>query len=168
MKIIPKFDDAKFKRKLQQQIREQPKQVKRALGRTAEFLIGDIRKRTFSGKDARGANFKPYSKKPYFFNVGSENKPTYRTFDGGYAAFRAYKGRKTNKVDLNFTGKMMGNITQRANSKSAIIFFASKTQAEKALGNQEKNGREFFMIGNRDKTLIDFFAKELFKQNKLR
>lgn len=147
MKITPKVDDAKFKRKLDQQIREQPRQVQKALGRTAEFLLGLIRNRTQKGKDADGRNFKPY-------------KPEYK-------AFRQQRGRQIRFPDLNFSGNMLSNMTQKSDPKQATLFFASKFQNIKAIGNQKK--RPFFLIGdNERKTLINFFAKELFKQNKLR
>lgn len=147
MKITPKIDDANFKRKLDQQLRDQPRQVQIALGRTAEFLLGLIRKRTQKGTDADGKNFRPY-------------KPEYK-------AFRRAKGRQTRFPDLNFSGQMLSNMTQKANPKQAILFFANKFQNLKAVGNQKK--RPFFLIGDRErKTLIDFFAKELFKQNRLK
>jgi hypothetical protein len=147
MKITPKVDDAKFKRKLNQQLREQPRQVQIALGRTAEFLLGMIRKRTQKGKDADGSNFKPYTPE--------------------YKSFRREKGRQVRFPDLNFSGQMLSNMTQKASPKEAILFFANKFQNAKAVGNQKK--RPFFLIGDKEqKTLIDFFAKELFKQNKLR
>ena len=147
MKITPKIDDANFKRKLDQQLRDQPRQVQIALGRTAEFLLGLIRKRTQKGKDADGKNFRPY-------------KPEYK-------AFRREKGRQVRFPDLNFSGQMLSNMTQKANPKQAILFFANKFQNLKAVGNQKK--RPFFLIGDRErKTLIDFFAKELFKQNRLK
>ena len=147
MKITPKVDDARFKRKLDQQIREQPRQVQKALGRTAEFLLGLIRNRTQKGKDADGRNFKPY-------------KPEYK-------AFRQQRGRQIRFPDLNFSGNMLSNMTQKSDPKQATLFFASKFQNIKAIGNQKK--RPFFLIGdNERKTLINFFAKELFKQNKLR
>ena len=148
MKIIPKVDDARLKRKLNQQIREQPRQVQIALGRTAEFLIGLIRKRTQKGKDADGISFK--------------NKYTPQ-----YKEFRRQKGRQVQFPDLNFSGQMLSNMTQKATPKQAILFFANKFQNVKAVGNQKK--RPFFLIGNKEqKTLINFFNKELFKQNKLR
>ena len=167
MKITPKIDDRKLRRKINKQIKDQPRQTQLALGRTAEFLIGDIRKRTQSGKDANNNIFKGYSTKPYFFNIGSKGSPVYRTFENGYKEFRQFKGRQNNTVDLNFSGKMLSNITQTSNSKQAIIFFASTNQAEKAIGNQEKNKREFFKIGDRSKQLINFFAKEFKKASKL-
>jgi len=147
MKITPKVDDAKFKRKLNQQFKEQPRQIKIALGRTAEFLLDLIKKRTQKGKDADNKKFKPY-------------KPEYKVF-------RKSKGRQTRYPDLNFYGNMLSNMTQKSNPKQAILFFASKFQNLKAIGNQKK--RPFFLIGDRErKTLIDFFAKELFKQNRLK
>jgi len=127
--------------------RTNPRAIKIALGRTAEFLLGTIRKRTQRGKDADGMNFRPY-------------KPEYK-------AFRREKGRQVRFPDLNFSGQMLSNMTQKSNSKFATLFFASKFQNLKAMGNQKK--RPFFLIGDKEqKTLIDFFAKELFKQNKLR
>ena len=147
MKITPKVDDARFKQKLDQQIREQPRQVQIALGRTAEFLLGIIRNRTQKGKDADGGNFRPY-------------KPEYKSF-------RRQKGRQVRFPDLNFSGQMLSNMTQKSSPKEAILFFANKFQNMKAVGNQKK--RPFFLIGDREsKTLINFFAKELFKQNKLK
>jgi len=147
MKITPKVDDRRLRRKINQQLREQPNQVKIALGRTAEFLLGLIRNRTQKGKSADGISFRPY-------------KPEYK-------AFRREKGRQVRFPDLNFSGQMLSNMTQKANPKQAILFFASKFQNLKAVGNQKK--RPFFLIGDKEqKTLIDFFAKELFKQNRLK
>ena len=138
-------------KKLSKQIddfqRKNPRAIKIALGRTAEFLLGTIRNRTQKGKDADGIPFRPY-------------KPEYK-------AFRREKGRQVRFPDLNFSGQMLSNMTQKANTKFATLFFANKFQNLKAVGNQQK--RKFFLIGNKEqKTLIDFFAKELFKQNKLR
>jgi hypothetical protein len=61
---------------------------------------------------------------------------------------------------------MLSNMTQKSNPTQAIIFFANKFQAMKAVGNQKK--RKFFAIGDREtSTLINFFAKEFKKVNKL-
>ena len=147
MKITPTVDDRRLQQKIDQQIREQPRQIQTVLGRTAEFLMGLIKQRTQKGKDADNRNFPPY-------------KPEYK-------AFRRQKGRQVNYPDLNFSGQMLSNMTQKSDPKKAILFFANKFQAMKAVGNQKK--RPFFLIGDKEqKTLIDFFAKELFKQNKLR
>ena len=146
MKIIPKVDDRRLQQKINKQIREQPRQIKTILGRTAEFLMGLIKQRTQRGKDADSKSFAPY-------------KPEYK-------AFRREKGRQVNFPDLNFSGQMLSNMTQKSDPKKAIIFFANKFQSMKAVGNQKK--RPFFLIGDREtKTLINFFAKEFKKVNKL-
>jgi hypothetical protein len=146
MKITPKVDDKRLQRKLDQQIREQPRQIKIVLGRTAEFLMGLIKQRTQRGKNADGLSFAPY-------------KPEYK-------AFRREKGRQVNFPDLNFSGQMLSNMTQKTSPTQSIIFFANKFQAMKAVGNQKK--RKFFAIGDRETTtLINFFAKEFKKVNKL-
>jgi len=146
MKIIPKIDDRRLRRKLDQQIREQPRQVRIALGRTAEFLMGVIKTRTQRGKDADGRSFKPYTLE--------------------YKAFRREKGKQVRYPDLNFAGNMLSNIAQKSNPKQAILFFASTAQNLKAVGNQKK--RTFFAVGDREgKTLINLFAKEFKKVSKL-
>ena len=147
MKITPKVDDRRLRRKINQQLREQPNQVKIALGRTAEFLLGLIRNRTQKGKSADGISFRPY-------------KPEYK-------AFRREKGRQVRFPDLNFSGQMLSNMTQKSDSKRAILYFANKFQNLKAVGNQKK--RPFFLISDKEqKTLINFFAKELFKLSNLK
>ena len=147
MKITPTITgDKELQRKLDRQIREQPRQVQIALGRTAEFLMGLIKQRTQRGKSADGLRFAPYTPE--------------------YKAFRRKKGRQTTFPDLNFKGNMLSNMTEKSDSKKAIIYFASKAQAIKAVGNNKK--RTFFAIGGREETtLINIFAKEFKKVNKL-
>jgi hypothetical protein len=146
MKVTATVDDKVLQQKIDRQIREQPRQIKTILGRTAEFLLGIIKQRTQRGKNADGIAFPSY-------------KPEYK-------AFRRERGRQVNYPDLNFSGQMLSNMTQKADSKQALLFFANKFQATKALGNQKK--RPFFAIGNREtKTIINFFAKEFKKVNKL-
>jgi hypothetical protein len=165
MKITPTVDDRKLQQKIDQQIREQPRQIQTALGRTAEFLLQDIKRRTQAGKDSKNNVFQGYSTTPYFFNIGSKANPVYKTFQGGYKEFRQFKGRQNNKVDLNFSGQMLSNMTQKSTPTQATLFFSNVFQAKKAIGNQKK--REFFAIGNRQKQIINFFAKEFKKVNKL-
>jgi len=146
MRVTATVDDKRLQQKIDQQVREQPKQIKVVLGRTAEFLMGLIKQRTQKGKNADGSSFAPY-------------KPEYKSF-------RREKGRQVSFPDLNFSGNMLSNMTQKSTSTQAIIFFASKAQAIKAVGNNKK--RKFFAIGNKEATtLINFFAKEFKKVNKL-
>jgi len=133
--------------KFQNLPKENTRNVKKALGRTAEFLLDRIQTRTQRGKNADGKGFKPYTK--------------------DYREFRKERGYPV-KPDLTFSGNMLSNMTQKHNNKQAILYFASKFENAKAVGNQVKNKRRFFSIGDKEqKTLINFFAKELFKLNKL-
>jgi len=130
----------------EKQIREQPLIVKKALGRTAEYLMFLIKKRTGEGKDYQGNNFVKYTSE--------------------YAKIRQAKGRQISYVDLNFSGQMLSSITQRSTPSFAIIYFASKFQNIKALGNQKK--RKFFAIGDKEVIpLTNMFMKEFNKLSAL-
>lgn len=133
--------------KIQKKLKPNPRNVKLALGRTAEFLLDRIQTRTQKGKDADSKPFKSYTK--------------------DYKEFRKQAGYSV-RPDLTFSGNMLSNMTQKHNNKTALLYFASKFENAKAVGNQVKNKRRFFLIGDKEqKTLINFFAKELFKLNKI-
>lgn len=144
MKFNVKLEDKKLQRKFKQDIRNRGKHLKIALGRTAEFLIDNIQQRTQRGKSASNKPFLPYTK--------------------AYREFRKQEGKKT-RPDLNFSGKMLANMTQRVTGRSAIIKFADTKQALKALGNQQK--RKFFAIGNRRNNINKVFSMEYKKLSKL-
>ena len=146
MRVTATVNDKVLQKKIDKQLRSQPKQIQMLLGKTAEFLMGLIKQRTQRGKSADGLRFAPYTPE--------------------YKAFRRKKGRQTTFPDLNFKGNMLSNMTQNSDSSKAIIYFASKAQAIKAVGNNKK--RTFFAIGNKEaSTIINFFAKEFKKVNKL-
>ena len=128
------------------QVREQPLIVKTALGRTAEFLMFLIKQRTAKGVNADGNSFPPYTQ--------------------DYKTFRQNAGRQVQFADLNFSGQMLSNITQKSEPSFAIIYFANKFQNVKALGNQKK--RKFFAIGDREQQpIINVFMKEFNKLSKI-
>ena len=128
------------------QVREQPLIVKTALGRTAEFLMLLIKQRTAKGVNADGNSFPPYTQ--------------------DYKTFRQNAGRQVQFADLNFSGQMLSNITQKSEPSFAIIYFANKFQNVKALGNQKK--RKFFAIGDREQQpIINVFMKEFNKLSKI-
>jgi len=130
----------------EKQIREQPNIIKTALGRTAEFLMFLIKQRTARGTNADGNAFPKYSAE--------------------YAFLRKKSGRQVSTPDLNFSGQMLSNITQKSNPNFAIIYFANKFQNVKALGNQTK--RKFFAIGYREQQpIINVFMKEYNKLSKI-
>jgi len=130
----------------EKQVREQPLIVKTALGRTAEFLMFLIKQRTAKGINADGNSFPPYTQ--------------------DYKTFRQNAGRQVQFADLNFSGQMLSNITQKSEPSFAIIYFANKFQNVKALGNQKK--RKFFAIGDREQQpIINVFMKEFNKLSKI-
>jgi hypothetical protein len=144
--ITVKDNSLQVAQNFEQQIREQPLIVKTALGRTAEFLMFLIKQRTAKGISADGNAFPKYTAE--------------------YAFLRKKAGRQTSTPDLNFSGQMLSNITQRSNPNFAIIYFANKFQNVKALGNQTK--RKFFSIGYREQQpIINVFMKEFNKLSKI-
>ena len=167
MKITVEDNSLQVAKNFEKQVREQPLIVKTALGRTAEFLMGLIKQRTQRGINADGNAFPPYSTKPYFFNITPRaGSPTYKTFEGGYKEYRNFMGKQSNKVDLNFFGNMLSNITQKSTPTQAIIYFANKFENTKALGNQRK--RKFFAIGQKEQQpIVNVFMKEYNKLSKL-
>ena len=146
MKLTISDNSLQVAKNFERQVREQPQIVKTALGRTAEFLIGLIKQRTAKGVSADNNSFPPYTEP--------------------YKTFRQNAGRQVERRDLNFSGQMLSNITQRSSPTEAIIYFANKFQNTKAYANQEilknKNkGQKFFGIGEREiQPIMNVFMKE--------
>ncbi len=146
MKITVEDNSLQVARNFEKQVREQPLIVKTALGRTAEFLMGLIKQRTARGISADGNSFPPYTE--------------------AYKTFRQQAGRQTQYPDLNFSGQMLSNITQKSQPTQAIIYFANKFQNTKALGNQKK--RKFFAIGAREiQPVMNVFMQTYNKLSKI-
>jgi len=146
MKITIEDNSLQVAKNFEKQVREHPLQVKTALGRTAEFLIGLIKQRTLRGKDYQGRSFPPYT------NV--------------YKEFRQQTGRQTQFPDLNFSGQMLSSITQKSEPDYAVIYFANKFQNVKAIGNQKK--RKFFAIGSQEiQPILNVFMKTYNKLSKV-
>jgi len=146
MKLTISDNSLQVAKNFERQVREQPQIVKTALGRTAEFLIGLIKQRTAKGISADNNSFPPYTEP--------------------YKTFRQNAGRQTKFPDLNFSGQMLSNITQRSEPSFAIIYFASKFQATKALGNQKK--RKFFAIAQKEQQpIMNVFMSEYNKLSKI-
>jgi len=146
MKITVEDNSLQVAKNFEKQVREQPQIVKTALGRTAEFLMGLIKQRTSRGVNSDGNSFPPYTE--------------------AYKKFRQNAGRQTQYPDLNFSGQMLSNITQRSQPTQAIIYFANKFQNTKALGNQKK--RKFFAIGAREiQPVMNVFMQTYNKLSKI-
>jgi hypothetical protein len=146
MKLTISDNSLQVAKNFEKQVREQPQIVKTALGRTAEFLMGLIKQRTARGMSADNNSFPPYTE--------------------AYKTFRQQAGRQTQYPDLNFSGQMLSNITQRSQPTQAIIYFANKFQNVKALGNQKK--RKFFAIGAREiQPVMNVFMQTYKKLSKI-
>jgi hypothetical protein len=146
MKLTISDNSLQVAKNFEKQVREQPQIVKTALGRTAEFLMGLIKQRTARGMSADGNSFPPYTE--------------------AYKTFRQQAGRQTQYPDLNFSGQMLSNITQRSQPTQAIIYFANKFQNVKALGNQKK--RKFFAIGAKEiQPIMNVFMQTYNKLSKI-
>jgi phage gpG-like protein len=121
MQISLKTNAKKVQAALKKKGKDVNKSIKRALSITAQQGINIIEDRTQDGKGYKGGAFKGYSEK--------------------YAKFRRKKGRSQN-VDLQFTGRMLGSMTSKADSKKATIFFTRAEEAKKAAMNNKT--RPFF------------------------
>jgi hypothetical protein len=139
MKITVEDNLKEVSAEVQRDIINQPNVLQKALGRTAEFIMFLIKKRTAIGQDSEGRQFPKYT--------------------SVYAGFRKSKGRQVAYADLNFTGQMLSNMTQRSTPSYAIIYFANKFQAVKAMGNNNK--RKFFTVGEKElQPIMNVFMNE--------
>ena len=114
----------------------------------AQRVHTNILTRTADGKDADGMPFSPYSP--------------------SWAKIRKEKGRPTEKVDLFFSGHMLGAITSKIQKKgTALLFFADAQQAAKAHGHISGwNGksdikRKFFALGKDDENDLGKWVEEI-------
>jgi len=148
-----------------------PNAIKKALANVSAFQIRNIRTRTERGISVNGSRFTPYSKKAYFFNVSPEGAtPQYKTFQGGYAQFRRYKGRQSSFPDLNFSGRMFSSLTSKITPTKGTLFFRQADANKKAFyhdvagAGKGKVVRPFFSINDTEADKIgQLFADKIFK-----
>ena len=90
---------------------------------------------------------------------GEGYKGAFAEYSDRYAEFRREKGRST-IPNLLFSGTMLGNMTQMANSNQAVIYFSRAAEAKKAAMN---NDIRPFMGFTRAESqeLSAFFARRL-------
>lgn len=139
MRVNLTFNDNAIRDKFASIERDLPSQLDTALYATAQYGENIILDRTKRGIGVNGA-FQPYSPK--------------------YAEFRRKKGRN-NRVDLNFTGQMLGSMTATKNRGYAEIRFSRSTESKKAYFNNKR--REFFGFNKDEKRrLVEFMKKRLF------
>ena len=108
--------------------------LKKLLYNLGFFGKTKILERTALGVDVDSNLFKPYS--------------------ASYKFFRYKKGRPVDKVDLFFSGTMLGSTTVKASSNKAVIYFAGQQQAKKAAGHHfgmnKLPERKFFSLSASD------------------
>lgn len=135
-----KINDKQVRKKLDQgSALLSPHQTRRILSRVAMLVKINILSRAASGMDSNGRMFAEYAPRSKFF--------------------RQRNGRPTDKVDLNFKGHMLGSISTKTTASEATIFFADKTQNDKAFwhhyGTKKMPAREFFALSANDIVKID-------------
>ena len=139
MQISFKSNAKKVKAELEKKGKNVSQSVKRALSITALEGINIIENRTQRSVGFKGGRFTKYSPK--------------------YARFRRQEGRTT-KPNLDFSGKMLGSMTSKANNREAKIFFTRAAEAKKAAGNNKL--RPFFGFNRREeKKLSDIFFRNI-------
>lgn len=116
----------------------------RLMNEIGMYAISQIQIRTAEGKDVEGRPFSPYSER--------------------YRLFRKKKGRSVDKVNLFFTGSMMGSMTHEATEDSARIFFMNTSDKSDVLNplkawalNQK---RSFFALSKQDQQGIERLLRE--------
>ena len=127
-----------------------PSITKKGLARASFRLQSIIKELTSKEQDFRRRRFAPYSEQ-YLKRLEKEGK--------------------SQKVDLFFTGRMLGSITSKVkSSRKATIFFNNAEMRQRALFNQVLNEpkREFFGFDKRTEKLIkkefvQFMEKEIRK-----
>ena len=127
-----------------------PRVIDKGLKQAGFQLLDIIRTKTQKGIDFRDRTFKPYSE-GYLKKLNKEGKST--------------------KVDLFYSGRMLGSLTSKKTGKHKVsLGFSNAQMLKRALFNQVLNDpkREFFGFNNRTEKIISkqfnrFVEKELRK-----
>ena len=130
--------------------RKFPKILDKAILQGGFQLLDIIRTKTKKGIDFRDTKFEPYSDS-YLEQLQREGKPI--------------------KVDLFYSGRMLGSLTSKKTGKHKVsLGFSNAQMLQRALFNQVLNDpkREFFGFNNRTEKIISkqfnrFVEKELRK-----
>ena len=139
MQVNIQTNAKKVEKALKKKGKDINKSLKRALSITAQQGINIIEDRTQDGVGYKGGSFKGYSEK--------------------YAKFKKAKGRGSN-VDLQFSGRMLGAMTSKADRRKATIFFTRAEEAKKAAMNDKT--RPFFGFNRQEeKQLANIFFRNI-------
>jgi len=126
--------------------KETNKELMIATNKALQDTIVEIISRTMGGRDVKGSGFKRYSEE--------------------YKKFKRQRGRNTSKVDLTFTGQMLGSISHETKVQRGgamilgRIFFSNAAAAKKAKKNLRL--RNFFGVSEKEKKrFVDFIRKSI-------
>lgn len=134
------IDASGLERTLKNAPRDIGKKLQKSLLKTAQFGTQIILDRTERG-------------------IGYKGK--FERYSAGYAKFRSKKGRGS-VPDLNFSGRMLGSIQQKNESRNiARIYFGRAAEAKKAAFNDEL--RPFFGFNSIEKNRLRRFFNRDFK-----
>ena len=148
------------------------------------YAISLIKERTGQGKDAKGADFKDYSRNPFAMPYGflkkhkrkvddfvasgkmqiitRDGKQTWVVIKEGYSFYKEHFSRnyEGGKVNLKLSGEMLKAMTVTgSDGKSFTIGWVRPELAERAFYNEEK-GREFLGLTDDDLNEIYEFIKD--------
>ena len=153
IKVSLKTNQKQVAKNFKRLARKLPRIIDKGLLQGGFHLLEIIRTKSAKGQDFRGNPFAPYSE-GYLKKLQREGKPT--------------------KVDLFYSGRMMGALTPNARTVRKIgnnivgVSFSNAQMMKRALFNQLLNDpkREFFGFNSRTENIIGkafnrFIAKEI-------
>lgn len=120
-----------FKKKLEESIEEFANLFSNAPIVQAEIVLGNYLGRIFNdGKNTSGTDIGQY--------VGADSKSK-----GRYKALRNSKGRRVDKVDLQFTGGLFESINTGIKGEDVVIGFTNSKKADLSRKLEERYGKVF-------------------------
>lgn len=140
--IALKIDRSQLDKKLDAIVKEQPKKVGKALGKTASLGINILLDRLTVGQGLKGA-FKPYSEQYAWHRQNVKPKAQVKF------------------VDLKRTGAMWGSLTITKLTRSQAVISGTDAFNRKKIANTDKQRRWFGFTPDEEKRLVRFFGKKL-------
>lgn len=142
-------------------------------------LLALQKKRIFEeGKNSKGGQIGKYSTKPLYFDPkdspvkftpkGKTGKTQFadgkphvtRYFPDGYKGVRGAAGRRTDRVNFDFTGKLRFSHTIGFQGQKVSLGFDSRREGEKAAGLERKFGPVFDPTDEEMEAFADFIIKK--------
>ena len=116
------------------------------------------------GRATDGSKIGAYSRKPGYYTqkqfvrrgafqaVGKSGKATFADgrphrsmyLQGGYGQLRDIQGRRTDVMNLQYSGDMLLDFQQQATDTAILIGFTKKKESDKRKGNEQRAGKKIF------------------------